>query len=80
MFTFKQAILCPYCGENQYLTKSSRQKLCLLPMVFPLLTVPFISFGIGGLYLSIVYFICFVSMLSLIPFLYKLSNENEPLW
>jgi CXXC-20-CXXC protein len=80
MFTFKQAITCPYCEEKQYITKSSRQKLCLPPMLFAFINVPFLSFGVDFFYLSITYVICIVFIFILMPFLYELSNENEPLW
>ncbi|MEA3319761.1 MAG: TIGR04104 family putative zinc finger protein [Bacillota bacterium] len=79
-FTFKQAITCPFCEEKQYITKSARQKLCLLPIIFPIINVPFLSFGVSSFYLAMVYIICVVVLVIGMPFFYRLSNKEEPLW
>ncbi|MCM3618663.1 hypothetical protein M3936_13820 [Sutcliffiella horikoshii] len=79
-FTFKQAITCPYCKEKQYITKSARQKLCLMPMIFPLINVPILTFGVDHIYLVISYVICIIGVVIGMPYLFNLSNEDEPLW
>ncbi|KPB06163.1 TIGR04104 family putative zinc finger protein [Bacillus sp. CHD6a] len=79
-FTFKQAITCPFCEEKQYITKSARQKLTLLPIGIPLLNVPFLTFGVNGFFLTIVYVVCIIGIAIFMPSLYELSNEEESLW
>ncbi|WP_404448501.1 hypothetical protein LG307_04395 [Sutcliffiella horikoshii] len=79
-FTFKKAIPCPFCGEKQYITKNARQKLCLLPVIFPLINVPFLSFGVDNIYLGMMYVVCILGLAIGMPYFYELSNENEPLW
>ncbi|TYS67523.1 hypothetical protein FZC76_13135 [Sutcliffiella horikoshii] len=80
IFTFKQAITCPFCGEKQYITKSARQKLTLLPIVIPFMNVPFLPFGVSGFYLAMMYVVCLVGIAIGMPALYELSNEEESLW
>lgn len=79
-FTFKQAIACPFCGKNQYITKKSRQKFCFLPLIIPLINVPFLSFGVDQFYLAMMYIVCIIALVIGLPYLYELGNEEESLW
>jgi len=80
MFTFKNKLRCPSCEHFQYLSKKSRNQLSLFVMCPFLIWVPLVSFNVPIQYIFAVeissYFIVLMSM----PFFYRLSNEEEPMW
>lgn len=83
-WTWKQKIKtlfklrCPYCGEKQYESASSRQKNGIFGVVIPLILLPVvvwfdISVGVAFILAIITATIIF----GLYPFTLKLSNEEE---
>ncbi|WP_010530215.1 TIGR04104 family putative zinc finger protein [Lentibacillus jeotgali] len=85
-WTWKQTIKtifklkCPYCGEKQYESASSRIRSGVFWLI-PLVILP-INAGFGfsvGTALFIAIILVFI-ILGLYPFILKLSNEEEPYW
>ncbi|MFD1361806.1 TIGR04104 family putative zinc finger protein [Lentibacillus salinarum] len=78
---FRTAMACPYCGEEQYESASSRRKTMLIGMMpIPLVFIlPYIS-GLTIWMALILVIVISAGMISVMPFFLKLSNELEPYW
>lgn len=71
---------CPNCQAGQYVTSDTLQKTGMVSMI-PLFTwVPLSSFGVPLFISAAVVIIVVLIVFALMPKLYKLSNEEEPLW
>ncbi|GIN72970.1 hypothetical protein J14TS2_34450 [Bacillus sp. J14TS2] len=80
MFTFKNKLKCPYCDAFQYISKKSRNQLRLFVFIPFLIWVPLASFGVSlGTILSLE-LVAYALVCIGVPFLYRLSNEDEPMW
>ncbi|WP_251166790.1 TIGR04104 family putative zinc finger protein [Cytobacillus horneckiae] len=80
MFTLKKKMMCPNCQTGQYVTSDTLQKTGMVSMI-PLFTwVPLSSFGVPLLISAAVVIIVVLIVFALMPKLYKLSNEEDPLW
>ncbi|MDF9763510.1 CXXC-20-CXXC protein [Peribacillus simplex] len=79
MFTFKNKLSCPSCDSSQYVSKKSRNQLSLFSFI-PLLILPSISFGVTKGYVLSFEIVAYALVLILMPFIYKLSNKDEPMW
>lgn len=79
MFTFKNKLRCPSCDSFQYVSKKSKNQFSLI-LFIPLLFLPLVSFGVPKGYILAFELIVYALMLILMPFLYKLSNKDEPMW
>ncbi|MBN8211128.1 hypothetical protein JI666_20630 [Bacillus sp. NTK071] len=80
MFTIRKAVSCPTCGNEQYVTRRSRNNLSLIPSIVALFWLPLIAFGLPfSLILSIEVFISILTLLSL-PFFYEVTDQDEPMW
>ncbi|MFE3976229.1 MULTISPECIES: TIGR04104 family putative zinc finger protein [unclassified Peribacillus] len=79
MFTFKNKLSCPSCDSSQYVSKKSRNQLSLFSFI-PLLILPSISFGVPKGYVLAFEIVAYALVLILMPFIYKLSNKDEPMW
>ncbi|MGP4041663.1 TIGR04104 family putative zinc finger protein [Gracilibacillus sp. D59] len=79
-FTLDPAMPCPYCGTNQFLTKTTRRKtgiLNFLPALVILLPSLFdVSIMISVLFLLIT----LTAMVAIYPTLVELSNQEEPIF
>jgi len=77
---FRIKLRCPYCESVQYLSAKSRVRASLLYL--PVLIIQFFLLTFHLSYPSIIGID--VILLALVtvhmPFIYKLSNEEEPLW
>ncbi|WP_445669217.1 TIGR04104 family putative zinc finger protein [Margalitia sp. FSL K6-0131] len=80
MFTFKNKLRCPSCDSFQYVSKKSRNQLSLFVVFIPLLIVPLVSFGISKYFILTFELVAFALVLIWMPFLYKLSNKDDPMW
>jgi CXXC-20-CXXC protein len=80
MFTFKNIIRCPSCDTSQYISKKSRNQLSLFTVMPFLIWIPFVSFGVPLVYILVLEFVSYALVLMGMPYLYKLSNEEEPMW
>ncbi|AST92505.1 hypothetical protein BC6307_14995 [Sutcliffiella cohnii] len=79
-FTFHSALECPYCGKKQYWTTKSRRKVSFSTMIIPFFIIVPSLFTISRLLiLSMLISLCLL-VLSIIPFIMELSDEEEPLW
>lgn len=79
MFTFKKKLRCLSCGSSQYVSKKSR-KLISLFIFISLLIVPVVSFGVPKGYVLAFEIVVYALVIILMPFIYKLSNKDEPMW
>ncbi|MDM5455448.1 TIGR04104 family putative zinc finger protein [Peribacillus simplex] len=79
MFTFKNKLSCPSCDSSQYVSKKSRNQLSLFSFI-PLLILPSIAFGVPKGYVLSFEIVAYALVLILMPFIYKLSNKDEPMW
>jgi|SRR5690625_647786 len=76
-FTLDQKITCPQCGDIQYFTHQSKLKsaslnaLVLLPLLINLF------FDLPGILILSLFPITFIIIMSLHPFIVKLSNKRE---
>lgn len=75
--TLNPTMICPYCGEKQYQTQSSKMKISLLtPIVLlPLLIQIFLDVSRVVL-VSLFSALCIVVLL-VYPFLVKLTSKEE---
>ncbi|WP_412762097.1 TIGR04104 family putative zinc finger protein [Priestia endophytica] len=80
MFTFRNKLKWSSCGEFQYISKQSRNKLSTFTIVPFLIWIPLVSFSIPFQYVLTVELVSFVAVFICIPGFYKLSSEEEPLW
>ncbi|WP_419146609.1 TIGR04104 family putative zinc finger protein [Priestia endophytica] len=80
MFTFRNKLKCPSCREHQYISKQARNKLSVFTMIPFLIWIPLVSFSMPFPYVLTVELLSFIAVLICMPFFYKLSNEEEPLW
>ncbi|AOV08135.1 TIGR04104 family putative zinc finger protein [Sporosarcina ureilytica] len=78
-FTLIGGMICPYCGEKQYLTARMRKRSALMPFII----VPLILVGnhfLGPSYVAIFAFLGLLPLFFIInPFFVELPNEEEPL-
>ncbi|MGE8022156.1 TIGR04104 family putative zinc finger protein [Peribacillus frigoritolerans] len=79
MFTLKKKLRCPSCDSSQYVSKKSRKLLSLLIFI-SLLFVPLVSFGVPKGYVLAFEIVAYALVIILMPFIYKLSNKDEPMW
>jgi CXXC-20-CXXC protein len=76
-FTLDPAMTCPKCGRTQYQTQKSRIKSSILNFVI-LLPLPLnLFFDIPGVILLSSFPILFVLVMTLYPFLMKISSKEE---
>ncbi|MBM7585131.1 CXXC-20-CXXC protein [Bacillus pakistanensis] len=80
MFTFKNKLLCSSCNAHQYLSKKSRNQLSLFAFLPFLIWIPLVSSGVPFGYVLTLEFILYALVLVYMPYLYKLSNIEEPMW
>ncbi|NCU16715.1 hypothetical protein GW534_02865 [Bacillus sp. P1(2020)] len=79
-FTLNHFLICPHCGEKQYVTKRSRRRSAAMNFIpplfilFPLLFNVSVWIGLGLIVAS------GVLLYSFYPFIIELSNEEEALW
>ena len=80
MFTFRNRLTCPSCEEVQYISKKSRNQLCLFVMSPFLIWIPLVSFNVPVQNVLTVQLISYFIVIMSMPFLYQLSTEEEPMW
>ncbi|MGZ9819800.1 TIGR04104 family putative zinc finger protein [Peribacillus simplex] len=79
MFTFKKKLRCLSCNSSQYVSKKSRKQLSLFIFI-SLLIVPLVSFVVPKGYVLSFEIVAYALVIILMPFLYKLSIKDEPMW
>lgn len=78
--TLSGKLMCPVCGNAQYISRKSRKKIGFLNM---LIVLPLLLNAIASVHpLVIIAFmvLLFFFNLAYMPFLMELSDEEEPLW
>ncbi len=77
---FKIKLRCPYCEEVQYLSTKSRIRASFL--FLPALITPFLLSMFQLSYINVlgIDVVLLVLVTLFTPFIYKLSNDEEPLW
>ena len=77
---FRIKLRCPYCKVVQFLSAKSRVRASLLYL--PVLIIQFFLLTFHLSYSSIIGIDVILLALATVhmPFIYKLSNEEEPLW
>ncbi|WP_428841959.1 TIGR04104 family putative zinc finger protein [Halobacillus naozhouensis] len=79
-FRMRRGMDCPHCGKTQYQTQPSMWKSSMISLI-PLILIPLvISFSMSVIFEVAILFVSVVFYLSILPFVLKLSNEEEPLW
>ncbi|MED4019207.1 TIGR04104 family putative zinc finger protein [Sutcliffiella cohnii] len=79
-FTFHSALECPYCGKKQYWTTKSRRKVSFSTMIFPFFIIVPSLFTISRLLILSMLICLSLFILSMVPFIMELTDEEEPLW
>ncbi|MGE7907192.1 TIGR04104 family putative zinc finger protein [Peribacillus sp. NPDC094092] len=79
IFTFKSRLKCSLCEGFQYVSKKSRNRLSLVVFTPFLIWIPLVSFGVPKSYILASELVSYVLVFVLMPFLYKLSNKEEPM-
>ena len=79
MFSFKKRLRCSSCDSSQYVSKKTRMLLSLFIFI-SLLIVPFISYGVPKGYVLAFEIVAYALVIIMMPFIYKLSNKDEPMW
>lgn len=80
MFTFKNKLRCPSCNSLQYVSKKSRNQLSLFAFAPYLISIPLVSFGVPIGYILALDLVAYALVFIWMPFLYELSNKDEPMW
>lgn len=73
---------CPYCGEKQYESAKSRMKNGMISVLISLIAMLAANILLDLSLVSAIIFglLAVVILLSVYPFVLKLSNEEEPYW
>ncbi|TFB14084.1 hypothetical protein E3U55_14995 [Filobacillus milosensis] len=77
---FKIGVRCQKCHETSYHAASSKKKIMLSVFIYPLLLVIFQAMGLALGWSALIGLCLLAGTLFLIPFLVRLSPEEEPLW
>lgn len=80
LFSFKRKLKCNGCQTKQYISVKSRNRLSIVGILISLIFVPFISFGVPLRYIITSEILIYIFYIGCIPFLIKLSNQEEVLW
>ncbi|RPJ94209.1 hypothetical protein CW357_16685 [Rummeliibacillus sp. TYF005] len=80
LFSFKRKLKCTNCHTNQYISVKSRNQLSIVGILISLIFVPLISFGVPLRYIITSEILIYVFYIGLIPFLIKLSDQEEVFW
>ncbi|KWW21960.1 hypothetical protein AS888_05640 [Peribacillus simplex] len=80
LFTFKSRLKCSFCEGFQYVSKKSKNRLSLFVFTPFLIWLPLVSFGVPQGYILASELVSYVLVFVWMPFLYKLSNKEEPMW
>lgn len=75
--TLNPTMICPYCGEKQYQTQSSKMKISFLTPIVLLPLLIQIFFNVSGAVLFGLFPVLLIIILLLYPFLMKLSSKEE---
>ena len=79
-FTLNTAMICPYCGENQYVTSRTRKTSSMITSI-TLAVIMLLNVFWGP---SLIFVMALVASIPIYlgsyPFLVELSNQEEPLW
>ncbi len=79
-FTLGSAIICPYCGANQYVTTRTR-KISSMITTITIAVIMLMNVLFGP---SLLFFVALIAAtptyLGIYPYLVELTNQEEPLW
>ncbi|MEH7236835.1 TIGR04104 family putative zinc finger protein [Bacillus sp. JJ1562] len=77
--TYKNAMSCPYCGENQYISSRTRKRTAVIGFIAPALILVnlFLDSPLVILYTMMGLIPLFIVIY---PFYLELSNKEEPLF
>ncbi|TWT25317.1 TIGR04104 family putative zinc finger protein [Planomicrobium sp. CPCC 101110] len=85
--TFKKTLkinngmICPVCGARQFATAKSRMRVGLLcSIIAPFLILSSYFFHLSTKELIVIGLPLTIAITLVSPFLYELSNKEEPLW
>ncbi|HWO75388.1 MAG TPA: TIGR04104 family putative zinc finger protein [Bacillus sp. (in: firmicutes)] len=80
VMSFRKKMFCRYCGNYQYQSKSSRNKISLL-VTLPVLLLPFsVVFNWSISSVLLLHFVLIMAVFGILPFFLQLSKHDEPLW
>ncbi|PSL41584.1 CXXC-20-CXXC protein [Planomicrobium soli] len=80
-FTFSTGMTCPACGATQYQTVKSRRQTSLLSVIIaPSIILSSHYFSLSFKSLIMLGLPLTIGIVAILPFLYKFSNEEKPLW
>jgi|SRR5690625_532383 len=79
-FTLGDGIECPYCQEKQYISACSRKRNSVYSLItmFPFLIMIPLNLSLRTTFIFVI--IIGLILMSINPFLIKLSNQEEPLF
>lgn len=80
MFTLDTGMICPHCGKKQFLTTRSKKKSNLLVFTIPLIMLLGVLFSVPPLIILICIALSSFAVISVYPFFFELTNEEEALW
>lgn len=80
IFRFRTKMNCYHCGDMQFQTQNSKyyqSMFTLLPLIFtPLIIV----FNLSTIIFILINIVIIIGVILSLPFILKLSNDEEPLW
>jgi len=79
-FTLDTAMLCPYCGEKQFVTARARKRSALITMTIPLLIFIPYFFDISIPAAISIYLAAGAGIMLIHPFFVELSSQEEAFW
>ncbi|MGG1685801.1 TIGR04104 family putative zinc finger protein [Pseudalkalibacillus sp. NRS-1564] len=80
VFSFKKAVVCPYCDKEQYLTRRARNNLSVIPSIVALLWLPMIAFQVPISVIIPIEVVMAIGTVFILPYFFEVTDHNEPLW
>ncbi|MCC3359281.1 TIGR04104 family putative zinc finger protein [Bacillus sp. REN16] len=77
--TFKRTMICPYCGENQYISSRTRKRTAAIVFIAPILPLlsSYFDSQLATIFILFGYFTLFIVIY---PFYLETANHEEPLF
>ncbi|MFP7487238.1 hypothetical protein SFC65_24075 [Priestia filamentosa] len=78
--SFRKKLKCQSCQEPQYLSKNAAQRIGTYAMIPFIIWFILTLFNVPFKYSVSLEITLFAILYLIMPFLYELSNEEEPMW
>lgn len=79
-FVINGGMMCPYCGERQYITPRARKISMLITFTAPAIILLKILFDFSHIFLLFALLGSLPLLIGIFPLFLELSNKDQPLW